>query len=799
MIRYRLDDLGWYQFEWLTQALLKNILGASIEAWGGSGDWGRDAYCRSDLMFGETLVPGPHVFQCKFVEGANAAGSRPKEALHKAISAECCSIKKRQKQGTVPPRSLVFITNASLVAEQRTLITSKLEFEFPGIFAQIWDGKDICALLDDAVTIRQSFPQLLSLRDLDLLIAKQVTRASRLRSNVSLERARKLLPNFVPTVPHRDATQCLEKHHFVLLSGPPETGKTATASMIALQKTAEGWQYCDVSSPKDFFDLYDSDLPQVFIADDLFGTTEYSVTKGNLWGAELENILQSLDKTHWFLFTSRTTPLKLALQTIELQGKAQRFPDPSEVLVDCRALSFEERALILFRHACAANLTDRLKSIVRRIAEDVVKHESLTPERIRRFVNTWLPEIAQEQEALQSKERIQALVVAAIKRPTDRMLKSFRSLPKDHQLFLYSCLDFEQEMFLATVAASVTRIFDGTLSIEPQRLASDLTDHFLYQPDKNLKFSEASVTWIHPSWRDLIIDSLAAARIERKAFLSKCSSTGLNLAISVGGGADGERCSPLIVDQNDADIFYKSALVIAMRSSFDLDQLLKSLTRLIRQSDSIAIRPITAKLQDFLKNLVDVWDTCRTPSTNELTSFYQLCTAGNIKELNPKLWKAWHKAWSRLFEIASIGDYEDSIEDLACEWSDAISLWYLLNGIRPQLLSSESRRQRYNVCLNFFLSSIENYLDDLDEDDLSKRGSQAADSAMEKVKDTLGDLSGMFASRQIQIDRLYDLLTSKQANLPKSSWEGNDYSSAEMNSHFLEMPTVDLDRLFSSL
>jgi hypothetical protein len=44
MTDYRLDDLGWYEFERLCQALLKAAYGTAIEAWGGSGDLGRDAY-----------------------------------------------------------------------------------------------------------------------------------------------------------------------------------------------------------------------------------------------------------------------------------------------------------------------------------------------------------------------------------------------------------------------------------------------------------------------------------------------------------------------------------------------------------------------------------------------------------------------------------------------------------------------------------------------------------------------------------------------------------------------------------
>lgn len=46
MIRYRLDDLGWYQFEWLIQALLKSHCGLAVEDWSANGgDFGKDAFC----------------------------------------------------------------------------------------------------------------------------------------------------------------------------------------------------------------------------------------------------------------------------------------------------------------------------------------------------------------------------------------------------------------------------------------------------------------------------------------------------------------------------------------------------------------------------------------------------------------------------------------------------------------------------------------------------------------------------------------------------------------------------------
>jgi hypothetical protein len=83
MVRYRLDDLGPYQFEKLTQSALKASIGLGVESWGNRGDWGRDAYAPGPLRFPDpnALTAGPFIFQTKFIEGANAAGSRPSAAL----------------------------------------------------------------------------------------------------------------------------------------------------------------------------------------------------------------------------------------------------------------------------------------------------------------------------------------------------------------------------------------------------------------------------------------------------------------------------------------------------------------------------------------------------------------------------------------------------------------------------------------------------------------------------------------------------------------------------------------------
>src|ERR1017187_8478126 len=96
MIDYRLDDLGWFEFEQLIQTLAKARLGFGIEAWGGRGDWGRDAYFDGKLRYPTSEeLEGTFVFQTKFVEGANAAGAKPEKLVLGAVEKECERIRGR--------------------------------------------------------------------------------------------------------------------------------------------------------------------------------------------------------------------------------------------------------------------------------------------------------------------------------------------------------------------------------------------------------------------------------------------------------------------------------------------------------------------------------------------------------------------------------------------------------------------------------------------------------------------------------------------------------------------------------
>jgi len=220
MIRYRLDDLGAYQFEKLVQSVLKVKSGLSVESWGNRGDFGRDAYTRNSLRYpnADTQHTGPFLFQVKFIEGANAAGAQPDALLLSSVSKEIVQIERRKASPSWnAPKWFTFITNSLIKAKIREKIHGLFLSAIPGAEIVIWNGDDICDVLDQAPTVSRSFPQLLSIRDLDHLIRCALSKESIERSSAAIDTAKELVPIFAPTANYERAWRVLRKHHFAVL------------------------------------------------------------------------------------------------------------------------------------------------------------------------------------------------------------------------------------------------------------------------------------------------------------------------------------------------------------------------------------------------------------------------------------------------------------------------------------------------------------------------------------------------------------------------------------------------------
>lgn len=543
-MKYRIDDLGWHSFERLVQALLKTQIGIGIENWSGPLDRGRDAYCSDDLPFParDALSKGPFVFQVKFVAGANAAGAKPFGALQTAVQREAEAITQRVRAGDwETPAQYVLLTNTPLTSKRRQALGEILVQAIPDAQVHTLGATDICDMLDTSPSIRRSHPEVLGLGDLRQLIREAVGSAVLERSAAALQEAEELSRVFVATQAYEEALAILARSNFVVLDGPPEMGKTAIARMAALTRVFDGWTAIECRSPDDFFEAYERERRQVFVADDALGRTEYDITLGRQWERDLARVLSRVDPSHWLVWTTRRHILARAMTDLDFAGPARTFPEPGELVVDAARLTSEEKALILYRHAKGAGLPERQRGIIRQLANEIIKTKFFTPERIRRLVQEALSEILQEAEPEPlSGDALAALVEDSIKSPTTRMRRAFGGLSEPHHSILVNMLECSSYCSRGELLESYRRREGNVTEESFGKAVEDLTGTFL-----RTRYA-GSLDWIHPSYRDVVIDEVSEDAETQVKFVRTATAQGLALALSTEGGEAGERQMPFM-------------------------------------------------------------------------------------------------------------------------------------------------------------------------------------------------------------------------------------------------------------
>ncbi len=443
-------------------------------------------------------------------------------------------------------------------------------------------------VLDARPLVRLHAPWALGVRDLELDAA---------RSTLDVGAAHALAGVFVPTRAHAACVQTLLRHRFAVLTGPPEMGKTAIARMVALARLSAGWEAHECTRPDELWRAFDRSRPQVFVADDAFGSTEYRPEAAERWAVELPRILQAMDDTHWLVWTSRPTPLRAGLGRIHREHGTERFPEPAQVQVDAGSLDVAEKALIVFRHARAANLPSDARDAVRGHGLEVVWHPDYTPERIRRLTLR-----------LQDADGdVAGLIDETLRRPTEAMTASYHALAPEQRALLLAMLDSPPgPVPERDLARTARRHAGGPLQRSPAELVDRLADHFLRV------VPPASVAWVHPSWRDLLIDELAGDAAARLAFLQRCGLDGALVALSVGGGAFGERRLPLLKADADWDaITDRLVHVLPELDDLDTSRLLYGLdAAMLDAGDDPELAALGTIVLDALRR---TWDAARAP------------------------------------------------------------------------------------------------------------------------------------------------------------------------------------------
>jgi hypothetical protein len=256
------------------------------------------------------------------------------------------------------------------------------------------------------------------------------------------------------------------------------------------------------------------------------------------------------------------------------------------------------------------------------------------------------------------------------------------------------------------------------------------------------------VEWVHPSWRDLVIDHLADDPAARSQFLSGCGAHGALLALSSGGGNRGNRELPLLTGDADwdalTDRIYRLAPDLDTRELFAvLDSISHAITVLDRGAARLEAEALA---RTVLTRIASHWDATNAPiALPALEAWLALADRlphGPASPAPPDL----KPTWAELLPVTApdLTD-RDSVERFA----DWLTFADLLREHRPDHL----HRFRFrNQLLGDHMRVINMFLDRVDE--VGRRLQPACREQVERALDRietlapeLADLSRYFLSR----------------------------------------------------
>lgn len=387
-LKYPLHSLGWYGFETLAQTILKATIGPGVSAFGGSRDGGRDAAYQGVASFPSATEQwsGNWVFQVKFAEFEGDVVQGSIASIRNLFRKEAVSSMTRRKRLGRSPDNYVLITNVPLTGDDRDdLLRIASEVQVASRVAVV-DGRDICGLLDIHPHIRRAFPQLLALAD----FSEVLNAAALTASGAYLERWRQHLSAFVATSAYHKAGAVLQKHHFLLLDGAPEAGKSTIAAALALEAAARGVEVYSIRRPEQVYQLRKRDAAQLFVADDVVGAVAVDVPVADDWSRELPNVLATLAPNGYMIWTGRTYVIGAALDRVRLGESLVQFPGAHGVTVSVGDLTPRERAGMLYSHVKRQRFPEQLRQMIRSMAREIVAHPNVTPERLRALADVVL-------------------------------------------------------------------------------------------------------------------------------------------------------------------------------------------------------------------------------------------------------------------------------------------------------------------------------------------------------------------------------------------------------------------------
>ena len=256
-----------------------------------------------------------------------------------------------------------------------------------------------------------------------------------------------------------------------------------------------------------------------------------------------------------------------------------------------------------------------------------------------------------------------------------------------------------------------------------------------------------AIEWMHPSWRDLVIDHLASDDQARERFLLRCGLQGFLLALSSAGGATGQRQSPLLIRVEDWDALITSIPRViesdARAAMSILATLHEALSRVQKPQNGNSGNPKLISLTETtLTYLREHWSKNGVESAPVLDRYYSISELLPSLAPSPDLRQSW-KAYSAdgLAEIDKFDPDEIDVSlDSFGEWMDLAST---ISANEPRFLRQVGFPGQYRNTLSELIPTLRERADlEFDFDDADECRDEQ--SRLEDLADVADKITSLF-------------------------------------------------------
>jgi len=368
-----LHKLGWRDFQHLCLTITREILGQTVESFLDTNDGGRDgAFSGTWKVTGSEALSGRFVIQCKFT-------SRSDYVL-KASDLKDEAQKARRLVADGRCDCYVLLTNAGIGGREAERIEDL--FKRAGVKKVVQHGSSwIGQQIRENKRLRMMVPRVYGLGDLSQILDGRVYAQAR----ELLATLREDMAKVVVTSAYQKAATALDTHGFVLLIGEPAAGKTTIASLLAMA-ALDQWNASTLKldHPSKVIDHWNPVEPsQFFWVDDAFGVLQYESHLVQGWNHALPQVKTMLRQGRKIVMTSRDYIYNRARRDL----KEGAFPllRESQVVIDVRDLTPDEKKQILYNHIKLGRQPQDFRSAIKPHLEGVAAHPRFIPETARRL------------------------------------------------------------------------------------------------------------------------------------------------------------------------------------------------------------------------------------------------------------------------------------------------------------------------------------------------------------------------------------------------------------------------------